>query len=1120
MLDYLLCPPTIQENNFLGTRKKSGLYYLTNETKNAFTLKDAITFLKQAATFFEMLEQDAASNDKPEMIEMCRVCRVIKGNLLFIAIDHLTHNPNKPLQDAEKQCIVQTMVIIHNMWQDMSELQDMTDMLQPLYLRINDVMEYFNLWERIESDSLEDTDIDDVETDIDDIDTNIDDIDDIETDLDTQHEHYKPDSEIQQIIKNLEESSETSLKVSVVDYKENHNYYGELNKLIGLNRVKDVLNKQIAAFRFQKARQKQHPDLKTTLSFNCLFLGNPGTGKTTVARELAGILRQEGLLKSGHYVEVKAADIISPYIGVSAKNAQLAIYKAIDGLLFIDEAYALMGHGGTKGNASNEVIDTLTPLIENYRDRLCVVLAGYDTEMTEMVEKTNTGFSSRFQNMVHFENYNASEMLKIFELMSNAKHLILSSDIKKRIQQVFNCFEEVSTQIPTFANARTVRSFIEKIEARMGERFVSKPSQEMDMDAIYLSDTELTDAEIWSVLGVVKHSANTLPFAGNDYIGHLRELLSLEEKIIPQKTHTPNSEHQQKGEGNGIIMTDTKQLAIKFYDCLRKTTQLPDGTSKDIYIPHYITSQVFIPYIQMMRSQGINYTLLDISDPEFEDILHNGCCWQNCLKILDQFCDNNPEYIGGNLFIVGGEDVIPSPKVSNPVWKKCYDAKEKETKYREKDLEVDLLYSYRSEDIRFTKHLELDYEHLFDSNQSCRFAVGRLPMENGVVSEKRRNEILSYFERAIKSFVATDTKPTGIEIKNHLVTAAETLNIVSHMMTTKMPLLPLQEEARLVEGNIFLSPILEIPDTNNIEEIIQYSNGCQRYVAALRKADMLTFVSHGASLAESDGCYGEDNRTKQFYTAFVPELFQICPAKIVGSVCCWGARYINYRVEESMVLMAMAKNVLIYVGACRSALGVFDKHIKEGVNLAFTPVLLSQFEQNLLNGVPAGVALHNAKMDYLKSTPGNDLEADLLTILEFNLYGDPALSLTQSSQFTRKHELSQYTPTKHNKQLFTRMKERTFVFNTVCDQSNMTLLDRIRQHTNENLMYIRERINKQVYQQFGLQPRELSSIVTIKTNGKADGYIFQYKRECTNFEQITFVQTNSNGEIISVLGTL
>ena len=1090
MLDYLLCPPTIQENNFLESRKKSGLYYLGSETGNTFTLEDVITFLKQVAAFFEMLEQDAASSSKPEMVEICRVCKVIKGNLLFIAIDHFTHNPNTPLQDAEKQCIVQTMVIIHNMCQNPSK--DMADLLQSLYVRMNDVMEYFNLWKWIEDGCQEDSD--------------------------AQHEHYEPDSEIQQIIRNLEECSETSLKVSVVDYKENHNYYGELNKLIGLNGVKDVLNKQIAAFRFQKERQKQHPDLKTTLSFNCLFLGNPGTGKTTVARELAGILRQEGLLKSGHYVEIKAADIISPYVGVSAKNAQLAIYKAIDGLLFIDEAYALVGHGGSKGNASNEVIDTLTPLIENYRDRLCVVLAGYGTEMTEMVEKTNTGFSSRFQNMVHFENYNASEMVKIFELMSNAKHLRFSPDVKKRIQQIFECFEEVSTQISTFANARTVRNFIEKIEARMGERFVSKPSRGMDMDAIYLSDTELTDAEIWSVLGVVKQSASSLPFEGNDYIKHLRELLSLERKAKPSKPQIPISECK-KGKVNGIIMTDTKQLAIKFYDRLRIPTQLPNGTMGDLYIPHYIKHKILIPYIQKMHSLDINYALLDISDSEYSDILSEGRTWQNCLRILDRFCDNYPKYIGGSLFIVGGQDVIPSPVVSNPHWLKDI-IENQEKHYREKDLEVDLLYSYRSENIRFVRDIELDYEFLFNSNHSCRFAVGRLPMEDGVVSEKRRNEILSYFERAINLFAPTDTKPVGIDIKNHLVTAAESLNVVSHIMTNGMPLTPIKEEPGLVEGNIFLSPALILTESDNVEETIKCSNGGELYVDALRKAEMLTFVSHGASAAEDNGCYGEDKRKENLYTAFIPELFQLCPAKIVGSVCCWGARYINYRVEESMLLTAMAKGVLIFVGACRSALGVFDIHLENGWNLACAPVLLSKFEQNLLNGLPAGLALHNAKMDYLCSMQNDNVEETLLTLLEFNLYGDPLLSIIPTSLSAERFELRQYTAAIHEKEGFTELKERTYEVENMRDVNNMTLIERIRQRTSANLMYIRDKINKEVYQQFGLQPHELSSTMTIKTQSKENGYVFQYCRGNKKKEQRTFIRTNNNGDILSVLGTL
>ena len=103
-----------------------------------------------------------------------------------------------------------------------------------------------------------------------------------------------------------------------------------------------------------------------------------------------------------------------------------------------------------------------------------------------------------------------------------------------------------------------------------------------------------------------------------------------------------------------------------------------------------------------------------------------------------------------------------------------------------------------------------------------------------MVSENRKNEILNYFNRAIESFVASNTNSLGIEINNHLVTAAESLNAVSHIMTTNMSLLPLREEARLVEGNIFISPTLVIPNTDNINEIVQNSTSCQRYADALR----------------------------------------------------------------------------------------------------------------------------------------------------------------------------------------------------------------------------------------------------------------------------------------------
>ena len=1116
MFDSLLNPPSIGSYSISNGKQKSHSY-AKYDTSGACTIQDIIAYLEQTANLFEELAEQNTSNQA-----LVNVCDVISGNLLFIARDHLTNHPDMPLNEAEKKCIVQVLVLLDSLCKEANTNGVEDKSLKIAFSQILEVMEYFKLWDWMEEQvGEEQVDVPNKTTP--------------QIRPTAQQEPdtpYVPDPEIQRIIENLENGEKTSLTPTIKPYDPKRDYYGALNKLIGLCGVKDALNQQLAAFRFQKERKKLHPDLKTTISFNCLFLGNPGTGKTTVARELAGILKKEGLLKSGHYVEVKAADIISSYIGMSGRNAQLAVYKAIDGLLFIDEAYSIAGHEGNKGSASNEVIDALTPLIENYRDRICVVLAGYGKEMTQMIAKTNTGFSSRFQNTIQFENYNAKELDAIFHKIIAENHYTMTSDAETRTRRIFECFSEASSSLPTFANARTVRNFYLKMEAKMGQRMqASSPKNKKEMDTLIVSDTELTDAEIWSVLGVVKQSADATPYKGTDYIGHLRELLSLGKQpktSTPDNPTVPQQEIPADGRLHGIMMTDTQQLAVKFYDALRGKMKDKDGVTCEVYWPDYIKENLLIPYTQAMRTQGVDYTLLDVSDEAYKDIYSQGRTWQNYLEILDRFSIAHQETIGGALFIVGGQDVIPSPVISNPAWMEDQQA-EKEKSYREKDLEADMLYAYRSKDIRFRKGIELDYEFVF--NNTPRFAVGRLPMEDGVVSIERRKHILGYFNSAFAAYAASETKPVGIDIKNHLVTAAESLNIVSHMMTKGLPLQYIPEEPGLVEGNIFISPQLVIDnEQKNVDEIIAHSNGGVKYVKALEQADMLTFATHGASCAQGDGCYGENKEKTHQCTAFLPELFTKCPAKVVSAICCWGARYINYRVEDSMLLTAMAKDVLIYMGACRSALGCFDVHIENGSPLVFATVLESRFERNLLHGLPAGYAISNAKYEYLKEVceEAHKLlnEADrigtvaaaLLTVLEFNLYGDPLLSLIPivSSSANKKDA---YSVTSNNNYKLPDFEKCSYEVEQVTQNTEISLLDRIRQRTNANLMYIREKINKEVYAQFGLKPQELSSLVTVKTSGKESGYIFQYKRDLMHFEQRTFVHTNTKGEITLVYGT-
>jgi len=185
-------------------------------------------------------------------------------------------------------------------------------------------------------------------------------------------------------------------------YDQNIKYWDELKNLIGLSIVKEQLYRQINNYKLQIKRKQLHPELVVSSSFHCIFKGKPGTGKTTVARLVAGILKEEGLLDNGCCVEVTASELISGYIGVTPKYTKLAVLNAIDGVLFIDEAYSLMNAKGNKSDHGAEVIDTLTPLMENYRNRLVVILAGYNEEMDEFLAQANTGFPSRFKAVIQF----------------------------------------------------------------------------------------------------------------------------------------------------------------------------------------------------------------------------------------------------------------------------------------------------------------------------------------------------------------------------------------------------------------------------------------------------------------------------------------------------------------------------------------------------------------------------------------------------------------------------------------------------------------------------------------------------------------------------------------------
>jgi len=244
----------------------------------------------------------------------------------------------------------------------------------------------------------------------------------------------------------------------------------ELNDMIGLGKVKDEINTLRNFVIMRKKREEQ--GLKSPhISYHCVFTGNPGTGKTTVARLLASIYKELGVLKKGHLVETDRSGLVAEYVGQTAVKTNKIIDSALDGVLFIDEAYTLV-NGGTNDYGS-EAVATLLKRMEDERDRLVVILAGYNDEIESFIN-SNPGLRSRFNRYIHFDDYTAEELYKIFCLQVRKSEYSLTEDaslyIKERLAAV------VVDKPKDFGNARYVRNLFEKAIEAQANRLALKAS--------------------------------------------------------------------------------------------------------------------------------------------------------------------------------------------------------------------------------------------------------------------------------------------------------------------------------------------------------------------------------------------------------------------------------------------------------------------------------------------------------------------------------------------------------------------------------------------------------------------------------------------------------------------
>ena len=572
---------------------------------------------------------------------------------------------------------------------------------------------------------------------------------------------------------------------------------------------------------------------------------------------------------------------------------------------------------------------------------------------------------------------------------------------------------------------------------------------------------------------------------------------------------------------HGIIMTDCSKLSEKYY-----------GDTM------YLKERIYDRFEQILNSYeevGINYRLLDIDD-RYASVLEEHPGWMGYHKALDDYCAKNgiTENDPIGLFIIGGDDVIPMPKIENP----SADAYTSES--LEMTIDADVLYAFSGDYIKISHTDRLSRNTFLQNLGKPRFHVGRLPLESGMMNTLFETDILSYFAKAIDAH-----REGGIKISAPTFATCHSAKECGRQMTMDIPLMEIKPEKNRFVSNMIISPLAMLEyekmralDSKVIRDITndpsELNNYNKEYLDVMSKADMLIFLLHGGYRPTHPQYKGEAHSLETgacFQSALIePDILTQgnINVKSIATVSCYGARFINYSRGDSMLLTSIHNDTLLFYGSSRTAYGSFDVNLPvfNGHN-QYSLIQMRSYLLNLLSGVQAGIATQNARTEYLKhhiKARENDEPYEfknhvfMTTLLEFNLYGDPLLNVQKLMDIPDTEEswlngLGDFTYDSRNDRTYTEIYSAR-------KKTEGSLLDRVRMLVDRNFESIHNKIAENLYSQYGINPRNLYCAKAFTDGYGRKGYTITYKDPDPSIESYKIIDTDIDGNITTLLETI